>query len=162
MTRAGMFGVSLIAACAATGRPINLKRGQFIAPRDMRYAVEKAEAWGASDVLVTERGSSFGYNDLVVDMRGLVTVREFAPVCFDATHAVQHPGGAAGASGGDRRMVAPLARAAVATGVDALFVEIHPDPDSAPCDAACQIRIEDLDRLLADVCAIRAAVEPLS
>jgi 2-dehydro-3-deoxyphosphooctonate aldolase (KDO 8-P synthase) len=148
----------LIAACGATGRPLNLKRGPFVAPRDMRYAVEKAQAWGATDVLVTDRGTSFGYNDLVVDMRGLVTMREFAPVCFDATHAVQRPAAAAGASGGDRRMVAPLARAAVATGVDALFVETHPDPDSAPCDGACQIRIEDLDRLLADVCAIRAAV----
>jgi 2-dehydro-3-deoxyphosphooctonate aldolase (KDO 8-P synthase) len=150
----------LLAACAATGRPVNLKRGPFIAPRDMRYAVEKLHVQGASDVLVTERGSSFGYNDLVVDMRGLVTMRDFAPVCFDATHAVQHPGGAAGASGGDRRMVAPLARAAVATGVDALFVETHPDPDSAPCDGACQIRIEDLDHLLADVRAVREAVAP--
>ena len=146
----------LIAACVATGRPLNLKRGPFIAPRDMRYAVEKAEAWGATDVLVTERGSTFGYNELVVDMRGLVTMREFAPVCFDATHAVQHPGAASGASGGDRRMVAPLARAAVATGVDALFIETHPEPDSAPCDGPCQIRVEDLDRLLADVCAIQA------
>jgi len=148
----------LVAACAATGRPINLKRGQFIAPRDMRHAVEKAEAWGATDILVTERGSTFGYNELVVDMRGLVTMREFAPVCFDATHSVQRPGVADGASSGDRRMVAPLARAAVATGVDALFIETHPDPDSAPCDGRCQIRVEDLDRLLADVCAIRAAL----
>jgi 2-dehydro-3-deoxyphosphooctonate aldolase (KDO 8-P synthase) len=148
----------LIAACAATGRPINLKRGQFIAPRDMRHAVEKAEALGATDVLVTERGSTFGYNELVVDMRGLVTMREFAPVCFDASHSVQRPGAAPGASGGDRRMVAPLARAAVATGVDALFVEIHPDPDRAPCDGPCQIRVEDLDRLLANVCAIRAGL----
>ncbi len=150
----------LVAACAATGRPINLKRGPFIAPKDMRHAVEKAEAWGATDILVTERGSTFGYNELVVDMRGLVAMREFAPVCFDATHSVQSPGAAAGASGGDRRMVAPLARAAVATGVDALFIETHPDPDSAPCDGPCQIRVEDLDRLLADVCAIQAALEP--
>jgi 2-dehydro-3-deoxyphosphooctonate aldolase (KDO 8-P synthase) len=147
----------LLAACAETGRPVNLKRGPFIAPGDMRYAVEKLHSQGASDVLVTERGSSFGYNDLVVDMRGLVTMRSFAPVCFDATHAVQHPGGASGASSGDRRMLAPLARAAVATGVDALFVETHPDPDSAPCDGACQIQIEDLGRLLVDVCAIQAA-----
>jgi 2-dehydro-3-deoxyphosphooctonate aldolase (KDO 8-P synthase) len=150
----------LVAACGATGRPVNLKRGQFTAPRDMRFAVEKANASGAGGVLVTERGTSFGHNDLVVDMRGLVTMRAFAPVCFDATHAVQRPGGADGASGGDRVMVAPLARAAVATGVDALFVEVHPDPDNAPCDGACQIRIADLDRLLADACAIRAAVGP--
>jgi 2-dehydro-3-deoxyphosphooctonate aldolase (KDO 8-P synthase) len=150
----------LVAACAATGRPINLKRGPFVAPRDMRHAVEKAEVWGATDILVTERGSTFGYNELVVDMRGLVTMREFAPVCFDATHSVQRPGAAGGASSGDRRMVAPLARAAVATGVDALFIETHPDPDSAPCDGPCQIRVEDLDHLLADVCAIQAALEP--
>jgi 2-dehydro-3-deoxyphosphooctonate aldolase (KDO 8-P synthase) len=148
----------LLSACAATGRPVNLKRGPFIAPRDMRYAVEKLHSEGATDVLVTERGSSFGYNDLVVDMRGLATMREFAPVCFDATHAAQRPGGAAGASSGDRRAVPLLARAAVAAGVDALFVETHPDPDRAPCDGACQIRIDALDRLLADVCAIRAAI----
>jgi len=148
----------LIAACAVTGRPLNLKRGPFIAPRDMRYAVDKARSWGANDVLVSERGTSFGYNDLVVDMRGLVVMREFAPVCFDATHAAQQPGAAGGASGGDRRMVAPLARAAAATGIDALFVETHPDPATAPCDGACQIRPEDLDALLADVCAIQSGV----
>jgi 2-dehydro-3-deoxyphosphooctonate aldolase (KDO 8-P synthase) len=148
----------LIAACAATGLPINLKRGPFIAPQDMRYAVEKAQQAGARDVLVTERGSSFGYNDLVVDMRGLVAMRAFAPVCFDATHASQRPGGAGGVSSGDRSAVAPLARAAVAAGIDALFVETHPEPDAAPCDGSCQIRIDDLDRLLADVCAIRAAL----
>ena len=99
----------LVAACAATGRPLNLKRGPFIAPGDMRYAVEKAQSWGAGDVLVSERGTSFGHNDLVVDMRGLVVMREFAPVCFDATHSAQQPGAAGGASGGDRSMVAPLA-----------------------------------------------------
>jgi len=148
----------LVAACAATGCPVNLKRGQFIAPQDMRYAVEKARAAGARDVLVTERGSSFGYHDLVADMRGLVAMREFAPVCFDATHSAQRPGAAGGASGGDRQMVAPLARAAVATGIDALFVETHPDPDRAPCDGPCQIRLEELDRLLAEVCAIREAL----
>ena len=147
----------LIKACAATGRAMNIKRGQFIAPHDLKNAVEKARHFGAGDVLVTERGTSFGYNDLVVDMRGLVTMREFAPVCFDATHAVQHPGRNENASGGDRRFVAPLARAASAVGIDALFVEIHPDPDRAPCDGQCQLRPDDLDQLLRDVCAIRAA-----
>ena len=150
----------LIAACAATGRPLNLKRGPFIAPDDMRHAVEKARHVGAREVLVSERGSTFGYNDLVVDMRGLPAMRCFAPVCFDATHSAQRPGAAGGASGGDRTMVAPLARAAVATGVDALFVETHPEPDAAPCDGPCQLRIEDLDRLLADVCAIQDALAP--
>lgn len=149
---------ALVSACAATGRALNLKRGPFIAPRDMQFAVAKARAAGAWDVLVTERGTSFGYNDLVADMRGLVHMRKFAPICFDATHAVQHPGGGGGKSAGEREMVAPLARAAVAAGVDALFVEVHPDPDHAPCDGACQIRIEDLDSLLAEVTAIRAAL----
>jgi 2-dehydro-3-deoxyphosphooctonate aldolase (KDO 8-P synthase) len=151
----------LIAACAATGRPVNIKRGPFVAPSDLRLAVEKAHAYGAAGVMVTERGSSFGYNDLVVDMRALVRMREFAPVCFDATHSVQYPGGGKNSSSGDRRFLAPLARAAVAVGIDALFVETHPDPDRAPCDGACQIRIDDLDRLLDEVCAIRAAIAPV-
>jgi 2-dehydro-3-deoxyphosphooctonate aldolase (KDO 8-P synthase) len=148
----------LLAACAATGRPMNIKKGQFMSPLDMERAVEKARSFGAPGVLLTERGTTFGYNDLVVDMRGLASMRSFAPVCFDATHSVQHPGAGAEASSGDRRFVEPLARAAVALGVDALFIEVHADPESAPCDGDCQIRIPDLDRLLADACAIRAAV----
>jgi 2-dehydro-3-deoxyphosphooctonate aldolase (KDO 8-P synthase) len=149
----------LVAACAATGLPLNLKRGQFIAPAEMRHAVDKAMSLGATEVLVSERGSSFGFNDLVVDMRGLVTLAEFAPVCFDATHSAQRPGVAGGASGGDRRMVAPLSRAAVAAGVDALFVETHPNPDDAPCDAACQLDFAALEALVAEVTAIRAALD---
>jgi 2-dehydro-3-deoxyphosphooctonate aldolase (KDO 8-P synthase) len=149
----------LIKACAATGRPINIKRGQFIAPHDMVHAVDKAGHFGAAGVLVTERGSSFGYNDLVVDMRGLVTMRAFAPVCFDATHSVQFPGAGEGSSAGDSRFIPPLARAAVAVGIDALFIEIHPDPDGAPCDGQCQLRAAELDRVLAEVCAIQAALE---
>jgi len=148
----------LIAACAATGRAINLKKGQFMAPRDVGHAVEKAHGFGASGVLVTERGTSFGYNDLIVDMRGLVTMREFAPICLDATHAAQYPGAGATASSGDRSVVAPLARAAVAVGIDALFIEVHSDPETAPCDGACQLQVSDLDRLLGEVCAIRAAL----
>jgi 2-dehydro-3-deoxyphosphooctonate aldolase (KDO 8-P synthase) len=148
----------LIAACAATGRAINLKKGQFMAPRDVGHAVEKARGFGANGVMVTERGTSFGYNDLVVDMRGLLGMREYAPVCFDATHAAQYPGAGAIASDGDRSVVAPLARAAVAIGVDALFIEVHPDPERAPCDGPCQLQVSDLDRLLGEVCAIRGAV----
>jgi 2-dehydro-3-deoxyphosphooctonate aldolase (KDO 8-P synthase) len=148
----------LVAACAGTGRPINFKKGQFMAPGDIAQAVEKAQGFGAGGVMVTERGTSFGYRELVVDMRGLVTIRQYAPVCLDATHAVQQPGADVDASSGDSRFVAPLARAAVAVGVDALFVETHPDPANAPCDGACQIRIEELDRLLETVCAIRTAV----
>jgi 2-dehydro-3-deoxyphosphooctonate aldolase (KDO 8-P synthase) len=147
----------LLAACAATGLPVNIKKGQFMAPRDMRHAVEKVRAGGAGGVFVTERGTSFGHNDLVVDFRGLVEMREFAPVCFDATHAVQHPGGAGTASDGDRRMVAPLARAAVAVGIDALFVEAHPDPERAPCDGPSQIDFEALGALLAALRPLDAA-----
>jgi 2-dehydro-3-deoxyphosphooctonate aldolase (KDO 8-P synthase) len=150
----------LVAACAATGKPLNFKKGQFMAPLDMRHAVEKARHFGAPGVFVTERGFAFGYNDLVVDFRGLLQMRGFAPVCFDATHAAQHPGAGDGASDGDRRNVAPLARAAVAAGVDSLFVEIHPDPSQAPCDGAAQIDFGGLDRLLADVVTVERALGP--
>ncbi len=148
----------LIAACAATGLPMNLKKGQFMAPHDMRLTVDKALAFGAGGVFVTERGSTFGYNDLVVDMRGLVEMRSFAPVCFDATHSVQRPGAGGEASGGDRRLVAPLARAAVAVGIDALFVEAHANPERAPCDGPSQIHFEDLDRLLSEIVAVERAL----
>ncbi|MBW2231636.1 MAG: 3-deoxy-8-phosphooctulonate synthase [Deltaproteobacteria bacterium] len=148
----------LLAACAATGQPVNLKKGQFIAPRDFRHAVEKIRHFGGREVMVTERGSSFGHGDLVVDMRGLVQLREIAPVCMDATHAVQRPGQRDGASGGDRRFVAPLARAAVAVGVDALFVEMHPEPDRARVDGPCQIDAAALDILLGEVRAIEKAL----
>jgi 2-dehydro-3-deoxyphosphooctonate aldolase (KDO 8-P synthase) len=148
----------LVAACAATGKPLNFKKGQFMAPLDMRHAVEKARHFGAPGVFVTERGFAFGYNDLVVDFRGLLQMRGFAPVCFDATHSAQHPGAGDGASDGDRRNVAPLARAAVAAGVDSLFVEIHPDPGSAPCDGPAQIDFGGLDRLLAEVVTVERAL----
>jgi 2-dehydro-3-deoxyphosphooctonate aldolase (KDO 8-P synthase) len=148
----------LIAGCAQTGLPVNIKKGQFMAPEDMQLAVEKARRFGSGGVFVTERGACFGYHQLVVDLRGLVTMRGFAPICFDATHAVQQPGAAGKASGGDRRFVAPLARAAVAVGLDALFVEAHPDPASAPCDGPSQIDFDTLDRLLSDVVAIDRAL----
>jgi len=149
----------LVAACAATGLPLNVKKGQFMAPSDAVLAVRKAKELGAVGVMVTERGTSFGYHDLTVDLRGLVLIRDAAPVCLDATHAVQHPGAGKDASSGDRRFVAPLARAAAAVGVDALFIETHPDPEKAPCDGACQIRLPDLERLIGQVCAIRRALE---
>ncbi len=148
----------LIRACANTGLPVNVKKGQFIAPENIRYAVEKLNHFGCDEVMVTDRGAQFGYNNLVADLRGLVQMREFAPVCFDATHAVQYPGSLGGSSGGDRRFVAPLARAAVATGLDALFVEVHPDPTSAPCDGPSQITFDDLDHLLGEVGAIEKAL----
>jgi len=148
----------LVKACAGTGLPVNIKKGQFVAPLDVRHAVDKVRAFGTGGVMVTERGASFGYNNLVADMRGLVQMREFAPVAFDATHAVQYPGSADGSSGGDRRFVAPLARAAVATGVDALFVEVHPDPERAPCDGPSQIDFAALDDLVGEVSAIERAL----
>jgi 2-dehydro-3-deoxyphosphooctonate aldolase (KDO 8-P synthase) len=145
----------LVTACAATGRAIAIKKGQFVAPNDIRHAVEKVRRVpGNGDAFVTERGFAFGYNNLVVDMRGLLQMREFAPVCFDATHSAQFPGAAGQSTGGDRQFVAPLARAAVATGLDALFLEIHPDPASAPCDGPCQIDYEALDPLLESVKSI--------
>ena len=150
----------LIAACAATGCAVNIKKGPFMAPREVAHAVEKARGFGAENVMVTERGTTFGYHDLVVDFRGFAEIRRHAPLCFDATHAVQHPGAGELASRGDRRSVAPLVRAAVAVGIEALFIEVHPEPDRAPCDGPCQLRIEDVDRLLPQVQAIAAMVPP--
>jgi 2-dehydro-3-deoxyphosphooctonate aldolase (KDO 8-P synthase) len=152
----------LIIACAATQLPVNVKKGQFLAPLDVPHIVEKARSAGRGGVMLTERGATFGYNDLLADMRGLVQMRKHAPVCFDATHAVQHPNSGDGWSGGDRRYVVPLARAAVATGIDALFVEAHPEPQAAPCDGACQIDLATLDGLIAQVLAIDSALRGLS
>lgn len=149
----------LIAACAATGRPVNIKKGQFMSPLDMRHAVEKVEA-GGSHAILTERGTMFGYGDLVVDMRGLLEMRQFAPVCYDATHSVQRRPAGGAAAGGDRRMVPPLALAATAVGLDALFVEIHPDPEQAPCDGASQLDLPALSDLLVRVRAIDEARGP--
>ncbi len=141
----------LIAAAAATGRAINVKKAQFMAPREVGHSVEKARSFGCENVMVTERGTSFGFNDLVVDFRGFAQMRAMAPLCFDATHSAQRPGAGEFASAGDRNDVAPLARAAVAAGVDALFIEVHSDPEDAPCDGQCQLRIDELDVLLTDV-----------
>ncbi len=152
----------LLLSCAATGRPTNVKKGQFLAPHDARHIVEKFERGGAGGVFLTERGTTFGHGDLVVDFRGLVSMRRFAPVCFDATHSVQFPGGAGDATGGDRHMVAPLARAAVAVGVDALFVEVHPDPAHAPCDGPSQLDFPAFEGLLREVRAIDRALRPES
>jgi len=147
----------LLAACAETGLPVNVKKAQFIAPANMRAVVEKLAHFGCDQVLLTERGTQFGYNNLVADMTSLIEMRAFAPVCFDATHAVQRPGALAGASGGRREFVAPLARAAVAVGIDALFVEAHPEPERAPCDGPSQITFAALDRLLGEVRALDRA-----
>jgi 2-dehydro-3-deoxyphosphooctonate aldolase (KDO 8-P synthase) len=145
----------LVVAAAQTGKPVNVKKGQFLAPWDAQNIVEKIRSMGNEAVLLTERGVSFGYNNLVADMRSLVVLRAFGvPVVFDATHSVQLPGGAGTASSGQREFVPYLARAAVATGCDALFMEIHPDPDHAPSDGPNMLRLDDLPALLAQVTQI--------
>ena len=151
----------LIVACARSGRPVNVKKGQFVAPRDMANVVEKVRASGSEDLLLTERGTSFGYNNLVVDFRGLPIMRGFGyPVIFDATHSVQLPGGEGNRSGGERQYVQALARAAVAVGVDALFMEIHEDPDRTMpdgrplSDGPNMLRLDDLPRLLDEIATI--------
>ncbi len=151
----------LILACGATRKPVNVKKGQFLAPRDMGNVVEKIRSTGNEAVLLTERGTSFGYNNLVVDFRGLPIMRGFGcPVVFDATHSVQLPGGAGDRSGGERQYVQALARAAVAVGVDALFMEIHEDPDRTMSDGRPlsdgpnMLRLDDLPRLLEEIGSI--------
>jgi 2-dehydro-3-deoxyphosphooctonate aldolase (KDO 8-P synthase) len=155
----------LILACARSGRPVNVKKGQFVAPRDMRNVVEKVRSAGSEDLLLTERGTSFGYNNLIVDFRGLPIMRELGyPVVFDATHSVQLPGGEGDRSGGERRYVQALARAAVAVGVDALFMEMHEDPDRTLedgrplSDGPNMLRLDDLPRLLEELGAIAAGL----
>jgi 2-dehydro-3-deoxyphosphooctonate aldolase (KDO 8-P synthase) len=139
----------LIAAAARTGRVINVKKGQFLAPWDMAHVVDKITASGNANVLVTERGVSFGYNTLVSDMRALPVLRQIgAPVVFDATHSAQQPGGRGSASGGERAMVPVLATAAVAVGVAAVFIETHQDPDAAPSDGPNMIRLDELEGLV--------------
>lgn len=148
----------LLEACAATGRPVNLKKGQFLSPDQVGPAVQKLASAGGGGVVVTERGTSFGYHDLVVDMRSLPRMRALGvPVCFDGTHAVQSPGALGGASGGHRALVGPLVRAATAAGIDALFLEVHDDPSVAKSDGPCQVPLHQVERLLTAVLAIDAA-----
>ena len=145
----------LIIAAGKTGRAINVKKGQFLAPWDMKNVVEKLDAVGNGNVLLTERGVSFGYNTLVSDMRSLVQMGTTGcPVVFDATHSVQQPGGLGGSSGGDRHFVPVLARAAAAVGVAALFIETHDDPDNAPSDGPNMVQIDEMPKLLNTVCEI--------
>lgn len=148
-----------VAAVARTGRVVNVKKGQFLAPWDMKNVVDKIEEAGNRNILVTERGVSFGYNNLVADMRAIPVMQGFGyPVIFDGTHSVQMPGGQGSCSGGDRRFVPPLTRAAVAAGCDGIFLEVHEDPDNAPCDGPNMLRIDDLLSLLREVKAIHGIV----
>ena len=143
-----------------SGRMVNVKKGQFMAPWDMRNVVDKVAGTGNHNILLTERGASFGYNNLVTDMRALVIMRQTGyPVMFDATHAVQLPGGAGTASAGERQYVGALSRAAVAVGVDALFWEVHEDPDRALCDGPNSLALADVRAQLAQVLAIDAIVK---
>ncbi len=145
----------LLIAAAQTGKVVNVKKGQFLAPWDMKNVIAKLTGAGNPNVLVTERGASFGYNTLVSDMRALPIMAKFgAPVVFDATHSVQQPGGQGTTSGGDREMVPYLARAAVAVGVAAVFMETHQDPDNAPSDGPNMVKLKDLPKLLEGLLAI--------
>jgi 2-dehydro-3-deoxyphosphooctonate aldolase (KDO 8-P synthase) len=148
----------LLVAAAQTGRPVNIKKGQFMAPGQMAQAVDKVRSAGNDAVLVTERGTFFGYGDLVVDFRSLVILRELGvPVVYDVTHSVQAPGGAGDCSGGSPRFSLPLARAAAAVGIDGLFIETHPDPSRARSDAAVQLPLDRLEAMVAAVAAIHRA-----
>jgi 2-dehydro-3-deoxyphosphooctonate aldolase (KDO 8-P synthase) len=151
----------LIHAAAVTGRVVNVKKGQFLAPWDMKAAVAKAEDAGSRTILLTERGASFGYNNLVTDFRSLLIMRGFGyPVIFDATHSVQLPGAGGERSSGQREFAAPLARAAVAVGVDAIFMEVHEDPDRALSDGPNSYRLDALAALLDDLRRIREVYRP--
>lgn len=144
-------------AAGENGGAVNIKKGQFLAPEGMKHAADKVRAGGCENVFLTERGTTFGYNNLVVDYRGFEVMREFAPICFDATHSVQRPGGGGDKSAGDRQFVPALIRAAMAVGVDALFIETHPDPEKAWSDGPNMIPLEEMPALLDAALKIREA-----
>lgn len=149
----------LLRAAAETGRTVNVKKGQFLSPWEMKHVVRKLEDSGTRRILLTERGSSFGYNTLVVDFRGLPQMREFGyPVIFDATHSVQMPGGQGDTSGGQREFIPFLARAAAAVGIDGIFMEIHENPDIAPSDGPNMVPLDKLEAVLQQILSVRAAL----
>ncbi len=149
----------ILVEAAKTNKVVNIKKGQFLAPWDMKNAVAKAASTGNDKICITERGASFGYNNLVSDMRGLPLMRDFAPVIFDATHSAQLPGGQGSCSGGDSAMAEVLARAAVAAGIDGIFLEVHDDPASALCDGPNMIALDRLEGLLTTLLKINDAVK---
>jgi len=149
----------IVVAAAKTGKVVNIKKGQFLAPWDILPIIKKIESTGNKKIIITERGVSFGYNNLVSDLRSLEIMREFGyPVIYDATHSVQLPGGEGASSGGQRKFVAGLSRAAIAFGCDGLFLEVHPDPDKALCDGPNMIDLKELEKLLKQVKKIEAAL----
>ena len=152
----------LLIAAAETGRAINIKKGQFVAPPDMKHAVAKVRESGNQRVSLCERGASFGYNNLVVDMRALPIMREFAPVVFDGTHSVQTPSAGNGVSGGQPEFIPVLARAAVAAGIDGLFLEVHDNPAEAKSDGANALRLDHLREVLEQLLRVHEAVRPVS
>ena len=150
----------LILSASKTGKPVNVKKGQFLAPWDIKNIIEKFTSTGNQNIFITERGTSFGYNNLVVDFRGLSIMRSFGyPVIFDVTHSLQLPGGKGSCSGGQREFTEPLARAAVAVGVDGLFIEVHPEPDKALCDGPNMIKLDEVKKILDTVKTICDAVK---
>lgn len=139
----------LILSASKTGKPVNIKKGQFLAPWDIKNIIDKFTSTGNTNLLITERGTSFGYNNLVVDFRAFPIMRSFGyPVIFDVTHSLQLPGGQGSSSGGQREFAEPLARAAVAVGVDGLFMEVHPEPDKALCDGPNMIKLDEVEKML--------------
>lgn len=149
----------LLVAAAKTGKFINVKKAQFLAPWDMRNVIQKLEEYGAKNIMLCERGTSFGYNTLVVDMTGIVEMKKFGyPIVMDATHSVQRPGGKGNTTGGNREYVEPLAKAAIAAGADALFFEVHPDPDNALSDGPNMVKLDEFEGLLERVIKVYDAV----
>jgi 2-dehydro-3-deoxyphosphooctonate aldolase (KDO 8-P synthase) len=150
----------LILAASKTGKPVNIKKGQFLAPWDVKNIIEKFISTGNQNLFITERGTSFGYNNLVVDFRAFPIMRSFGyPVIFDLTHSLQLPGGQGTSSGGQREFAEPLARAAVACGIDGLFMEVHPEPDKALCDGPNMIRLDEVENMLKTIKTIREALQ---
>jgi 2-dehydro-3-deoxyphosphooctonate aldolase (KDO 8-P synthase) len=149
----------LLVACGKTGKPVNIKKGQFLSPYDMEHAVAKVESTGNRQIIITERGTSFGYNTLVNDFRSIPIMRTFGyPIVFDATHSVQKPGAGAGCSSGEKEFVFPLARAAVAVGIDGVFMEVHVDPSKALCDGENSLALDDLPAILQTLKRIEEAL----
>jgi 2-dehydro-3-deoxyphosphooctonate aldolase (KDO 8-P synthase) len=153
----------IVLAAGRTGKPINIKKGQFLAPEDLVWIIRKVESTGNRQILLTERGSIFGYHNIVVDMRSLVLLRRVGyPVVFDATHSVQLPENNGFQSGGQPEFIRPLARAAVAVGIDAIFIETHPDPANALCDGACMLPLRELGETIKELVQLQAVVKHLS
>lgn len=153
----------LVLAASGTGKPVNIKKGQFLSPWDVKNIIDKFTSTGNRNLVITERGVSFGYNNLVVDFRGLPVMRSFGyPVIFDVTHSLQLPGGMGKSSGGQREFAEPLARAAVAVGVDGLFMEVHPEPEKALCDGPNMIKLDEVETILRNMRTIDESVKNLA